>query len=215
MKVFFDLFPILLFFGAYYGAKLSIAAPLCAAVAHWLNITAPKDVENIPIYIATAVAIVASTIQVIWALIRYRKVEPMLMLSFGLVAVFGGATLYFHNAVFIHWKPTALYWIFALILLGAKLLQGKNLMKAMMGANMDLPEPVWTKLNLAWVAFFAVMGALNIFVFLHYSEDVWVNFKVFGTLVLTLVFVVAQGLVLSRYLNDEPAAVSHSSADPE
>lgn len=159
----------------------------------------------------------ASTVQVIWALIKWRKVEPMLLLSFALVAVFfGGATLYFHSDTFIKWKPTALYWLFAIILLGAKVFQGRNLMKSMMGQNMELPEPIWTNLNLAWVAFFAAMGALNIWVFLTFSQEAWVNFKVFfGTLVLTLVFVVAQGLVLSRYLVDEPVKAGHSSADPE
>ncbi len=92
---------------------------------------------------------------------------------------FGGATLYFHSDTFIKWKPTALYWLFAIILLGAKVFQGRNLMKSMMGQNMELPEPIWTNLNLAWVAFFAAMGALNIWVFLTFSQEAWVNFKVF------------------------------------
>ncbi|WP_432720885.1 septation protein A [Jeongeupia wiesaeckerbachi] len=176
MKFLFDLFPILLFFGAY-------------SITHDL-------------FLATAVAIVTTGGQVVYSWIRWRKVEPTLWLSFGLVTVLGGATLLLHDKTFIFWKPTALYWVFSVLLLGAKWLRNQNLMQKLMGQQLQLPQPVWDKVNLAWALFFAAMGVLNLFVAFHFGEDIWVKFKLFGTLGLTLLFVLGQGLVLSRYLDE-------------
>ncbi|BCL75521.1 putative intracellular septation protein A [Jeongeupia sp. HS-3] len=176
MKFLFDLFPIVLFFGTY-------------------------SITN-DLFIATAVAIVTTGAQVVFSWLRWRKVEPTLWLSFGLIAVLGGATLLLHDKTFIFWKPTALYWVFAVVLLGAKWLRGQNLMQKLMGQQLEMPASVWSKVNLAWAMFFVVMGALNLFVAFQFSEDIWVKFKLFGTLGLTLLFVLGQGVVLSRYLDN-------------
>lgn len=173
MKLLFDFFPIILFFVAF---KL------------W------------GIYAATAVTIAATFAQIAWVWFKHRKVEPMLWISLGVVVVFGGATLLLHDATFIKWKPTVLYWLFAVILAGARLLQGKNLMRALMGKQLDLPAAVWDKVNWSWVGFFAVMGVLNIVIAYHFSTDLWVDFKLFGSLILTLIFVVGQSLLLARHL---------------
>mgnify|MGYP001626200338 CR=1 FL=1 len=173
MKLLFDFFPIILFFIVF---KLA------------------------GIYAATAVTIAATFAQIGWVWFRHRKVEPMLWMSLGVVVVFGGATLLFHNDTFIKWKPTVLYWLFAAILSGAQLLQGKNLMRALMGKQMQLPDAIWTKVNWSWVAFFALMGLLNIAIAYNFSTDLWVDFKLFGSLILTLVFVVGQSLLLSRHM---------------
>ncbi|MGC8702826.1 MAG: septation protein A [Thiomonas sp.] len=173
MKLLFDFFPIILFFIVF---KLA------------------------GIYAATAVTIAATFAQIGWVWFRHRKVEPMLWMSLGVVVVFGGATLIFHNDTFIKWKPTVLYWLFAAILSGAQLLQGKNLMRALMGKQMQLPDAIWTKVNWSWVAFFALMGVLNIAIAYNFSTDLWVDFKLFGSLILTLVFVVGQSLLLSRHM---------------
>lgn len=175
MKFLFDFFPILLFFVAFkfYG-----------------------------IYVATAVAIAATFLQVGWSWLRHRKVDNMLWASFGIIVVFGGATLLLHDETFIKWKPTVLYWLFAAILLGAQLIFGKNLIRAMMGKQMSLPDPVWRKLNLSWAGFFAAMGAANIYVAFSFSTDAWVNFKLFGGIGLLLAFAFAQALMLSRYLEE-------------
>ena len=173
MKLLFDFFPIILFFIVF---KLA------------------------GIYAATAVTIGATFAQIGWVWFRHRKVEPMLWMSLGVVVVFGGATLIFHNDTFIKWKPTVLYWLFAAILSGAQLLQGKNLMRALMGKQMQLPDAIWTKVNWSWVAFFALMGVLNIAIAYNFSTDLWVDFKLFGSLILTLVFVVGQSLLLSRHM---------------
>jgi intracellular septation protein len=108
-----------------------------------------------------------------------------------------------HDATFIKWKPTVLYWVFALVLLGAEFLFAKNLIRTMMQQQLTLPEPVWTRLNVSWAAFFVLMGVLNLYVAYHFSESAWVNFKLFGGIGLMVVFVLLQGLYLSRYVEGD------------
>jgi intracellular septation protein len=155
------------------------------------------------IYVATAVAIVASIAQIVYFRVRRGKVAPMHWMSLGIIVIFGGATLLLHDETFIKWKPTVLYWAFAVVLLGADLLLKKNLIRSMMQAQMSLPDPVWTRLNLSWVGFFVLMGAVNLYVAYNYSESTWVNFKLFGGIGLMVVFVVLQGLMLSRVIQHE------------
>lgn len=175
MKFLFDLFPVVLFFVAF---KLA------------------------DIYVATGVAIAATFAQVGWLKLRRKRVEPMLWASLAIIAVFGGATLFLQDETFIKWKPTVLYWLFATVLAGAAAAR-RNLIRAMLSQHMQLPDPVWARLNLSWVAFFAVMGALNLYVAYNYSTDLWVNFKLFGGMGLMLLFVVAQALVLGRYAEEK------------
>ena len=176
MKLLFDLFPIILFFVAY---------------------------KLVDIYAATAVAIAASFAQIGWLKLRAKPIEPMQWTGLAIIAVFGGLTLLWHDETFIKWKPTVLYGLFALVLAGGRLFFGRDLIRSAMGKQLSLPDPVWTRLNLAWMLFFAVMAVLNIAVAYSFSTDVWVNFKLFGTLGLTLAFVVAQGFYLSRFLEEE------------
>ncbi len=175
MKLLFDFFPLLLFFVAYKAAD---------------------------IYVATGVAIVATFAQVGWLALRGRKIEPMLWASLAIVVIFGGATLAFQNDTFIKVKPTVLYWLFAVTLGGAQLLLRRNLIRAMLGKQIELPVAVWARLNWGWTGFFAFMGAANLFVALNFTRDVWVNFKVFGGIGLMLLFVVGQALYLSRYVEE-------------
>lgn len=128
----------------------------------------------------------------------------MLWVSLGIIVVFGGATLFFHNPTFIKWKPTALYWLFGGVLAGSALLFGRNLIRRMLEAQIQLPDPVWARLNLAWAAFFFVMGGINLYVAYSFSEEAWVNFKLFGGMGLMLAFVLAQGFFLSKYLEEDP-----------
>ncbi|WP_455280754.1 septation protein A [Cupriavidus necator] len=173
MKFLFDLFPVILFFVAF---KLA------------------------DIYTATAVAIAATFVQIGWVWFRHRKVEPMQWVSLLIIAVFGGATLVLHNETFIKWKPTVLYWMFAAALLGSVIGWRKNLIRAMMEKQVSLPELVWARLNLAWAGFFGAMGVLNLYVAYQFSTDIWVNFKLFGSMGLMLVFIVAQSVWLSRHM---------------
>ena len=148
-------------------------------------------------------AIAASFAQIGWLALRRRKIDPMLWASLAIIVVFGGLTLALRDKTFIQWKPTVLYWLFAAVLAGGAL-AGRNLIKAMMSKQIQLPEPVWARLNWSWIAFFAVMGAANLYVAYNYSESVWVSFKLFGGMGLMLLFVLAQGLVLARYVEDKP-----------
>lgn len=176
MKLLFDLFPILLFFVAF---KLA------------------------DIYVATAVAIAASVVQIVWLKLRARPIEPMQWASLAIIVVFGGMTLFLHDETFIKWKPTVLYGLFAAVLAGGRMMFGRNLVRSVMGKQLALPEPVWHRLNLAWIAFFVAMAALNLAVAYRYPTDVWVDFKLFGTMGLTIAFVIAQALWLGRYVQEE------------
>ncbi len=176
MKLLFDIFPVALFFAAYKFAD---------------------------IYVATGVAIVANILQILWLRVTGKKVEPMMWISLGIIAVFGGATLYLHDETFIKWKPTVLYWLFAAGLLVSQIGFKKNLIRAMMEKNIALPELIWSRLNLSWVIFFIVMGVLNLYVAFNFSTDAWVNFKLFGSFGLMLVFIIGQGLMLSKHAIEE------------
>jgi len=127
----------------------------------------------------------------------------MLWVSLAIITVFGGATLFFHNPTFIKWKPTALYWLFGCVLLGSAALLHRNLIRNMLEAQIRLPDPVWERLNLAWASFFIAMGLLNLYVAYNFSEETWVDFKLFGGIGLMLAFVLGQGFYLSRHLEEE------------
>lgn len=176
MKILFDLFPVILFFVAY---------------------------KVFGIYTATSVAIAATFAQIGWLKLRGKAIEPMLWISLAIIVVFGGATLLLHDETFIKWKPTVLYWLFAVVLLGSQWLAGKNLMRSLMGTQLKLPDAVWNKVNLSWSIFFIAAGALNLYVAFNFATDTWVNFKLFGLLGLMIVFVIGQGLFLSKYVQEE------------
>ena len=176
MKFLFDLFPVILFFAAF---------------------------KLFDIYVATAVAIAATFAQIGWVWSRHRKVDNMLWVSLAVIVVFGGATLLLHDETFIKWKLTVLYWLFGAALLIADLGFRRNLIRAMMESQMALPDTAWRRLLLSWVGFFAVMGALNLYVAFNFSTDAWVNFKLFGGMGLMLAFVVLQALMLSKYIDGE------------
>jgi intracellular septation protein len=155
------------------------------------------------IYAATAVAIVATIAQIAYLRFRNGKIEPMQWMSLGVIVLFGGATLLAHDENFIKWKPTVLYWLMGGALLIGQLVFRKNLLRSVMGAQLQLPDAIWLKLNWAWTGFFAVMGALNLWIAYHFETDTWVNFKLFGGMGLMVVFVIAQAIYMSRYLPQE------------
>lgn len=179
MKFLFDFFPILLFFIAYqmYG-----------------------------IYTATAVAIVASFLQVGMFWWKHRRFETMHLVTLAIIGVFGGATLLLQDEMFIKWKPTVLNWLFGLAFLGSQYIGEKSFAQRMLGNNIALPVSVWQRLNLSWVVFFIAMGFVNLYVVYNFDTDTWVNFKLFGMMGLTLAFVVMQAVYLSRYIKPESGA---------
>lgn len=201
MKLLFDLFPVILFFGTFKYAEQH-RETAAAWVGSLLGSTA-VDAAQAPILLATVVVILATVGQIAWTWFRKGKVDKMLWVSLVLVVVFGGLTLFFQNEAFIKWKPTLLYWIFAASLAFSASVLKKNAIKAMLGEQMTLPEAIWGRMNLAWIAFFLFMGGLNLFVAFNFTTDTWVNFKLFGGMGLLLVFVVLQGMMLSKYVEDK------------
>lgn len=150
------------------------------------------------IYVATAALIVASAIQILGSYLFYKKVEKMQLITFVLVAVFGSMTIFFHDDNFIKWKVTIVYIFFALALTITHLM-GKSAIKSMLGKEISLPDAVWARINWAWVLFFIVCSLLNLYVAFQLPLDVWVNFKVFGLLVVTLVFTLLTGLYIYKH----------------
>ena len=152
---------------------------------------------------ATAVAIVATIAQILYCKIRYGTVEKMLLLSGVIIGVFGGATLLLKDPTFIQWKPTILYWLFAAGLVISQVFFNKNPIRVMMEKQISLPDTIWTKLYLAWAALFAVLGIVNLYVAFNYSQDTWVNFKLFGITGIMFVFIIGQTLLLNKHLGNE------------
>lgn len=215
MKLLFDFLPIILFFAAfkYAEAHKAWAASFATSQLGFLVSGGEVGPSEAPVLLATVVVIAASLAQVAWLKLRGRKVDTMLWVSLGLVVVLGGATIYFHSETFIKWKPSVLYWAMGLSFWLSPLLFGKNLLRTLMGAQMQLPARVWHRLNFAWVAFFAAMGLLNLWVAYSFSTDIWVDFKLFGGIGLMLLFTLAQGLYLNRYLKDDAQDAVKAPAD--
>jgi len=175
MKLLTDFLPILLFFFAY---------------------------KLFDIYVATAVAIAATFLHVAVTWLKTRKVASMQLVTLAILVVFGGLTLYLHNEQFIQWKPTVINWIFGAVFLGSQFFGEKTVVERLMSAQIDLPIHIWRRLNLGWVAFFLIMGGANLYTMYNYDRDTWVNFKLFGMLGMTVIFLVIQSLFLSRYINE-------------
>lgn len=186
MKLFFDFLPIVLFFVAY---------KLGGGIYSFNGET--YQVEGI--YAATAVMIAATLFQVSYTWLRHRRIERAHIVTLILVVVLGSLTLWLQNPDFIKWKPTAVNWLFALIFTGAYLFTDKSLLERMMAEHIQLPVKVWARLNLAWIVFFIGSGVANLYVAFNFDEATWVNFKLFGMLGLTLVFVIAQSIYLARH----------------
>ncbi len=175
MKFLFEMFPIVLFFAAF---------------------------KFRGIFFATGVAIAASILQISYTYIKNKKIEPPMLISLAVIIVFGGATLIVHNEIFIKWKPSILYWIFALILFSARIIWKKNLMQAMLGKQIQVPAEVWERLNFSWAFFFAAVGVVNIYVAYHFPTNIWVNFKLFGIFGLMILFVIIQGFILAPHIKE-------------
>lgn len=179
MKFLIDFFPVVAFFIAFY---------------------IPED-RSQGIYLATVVAIAASFVQVaIWWWLT-RRFEKMHLITLTILVVLGAATLLLQDERFIKWKPTAVYWLFAAGLLGSQVFMHKNLVQRMLEHAVELPQQVWNNLNLSWAVFFIASGIINLYVAFNFSNEVWVNFKLFGILGLTLLFAIGQGIYMNRYIS--------------
>jgi intracellular septation protein len=175
MKMMFDFFPVLLFFVVY---------------------------KMYDIYMATAILIVACFIQTMAHRVIRGKFEKSHVITLILVTLFGGLTLILHDEVFIKWKPTVINWLFAGVFIGSRFIGKKTIIERMMGSNITLPSDIWTKLNIAWALFFAFLGTLNLYVAFSFDTDTWVNFKLFGLMGLTFIFIIAQSFYLMPHFKE-------------
>ncbi|MDX1336175.1 MAG: septation protein A, partial [Gammaproteobacteria bacterium] len=199
MKFLYDFFPVILFFVAYKifpGLSPETIAPVNQLTSLGLDPAASSHA----ILFATLVAIIASFIQVSLYRVRHGRFERMHLVSLGILTLVGGATLVLRDPIYFMWKPTLLNWLFALIFLGSMWIGSKPLVERMMGGSISVPSEIWKRLNLAWVGFFILTGVLNILVAYQFSEETWVNFKMFGLLGLTVLFIFLQAFYLARYM---------------
>jgi intracellular septation protein len=180
MKILIDFFPVIAFFIAYY---------------------IPEDI-NQRMYVATTAAIIAAIIQVSLYWILHRRFEKMHVMTLVIILVLGGLTLLLQDKRFFMWKPTAVNWLFAMAFIISEFIGSKPLIQRMMDHAMNLPAKVWYKLNRSWIVFFVFSGALNLYVAYNFTENVWVNFKLFGILGLTLLFAIGQAFYLAKHITD-------------
>ena len=216
MKILLDFLPIILFFGTFKYAEGHADWAARFATDHFGFIVSGGVVgtEEAPVLLATLVVIAATAVQIVVLLIRRQKIDLMLWMTFVLVVVLGGATVWFHNATFIKWKPSVLYWAMGLSFWISQALFQKNLLQTLIGEQIELPAKVWQRLNFAWIAFFGLMGLLNLYVAYGYSTSTWASFKAFGATGLMLLFMVAQGFYLSRHIKPEGDAAPSSDPRP-
>jgi intracellular septation protein len=214
MKLLFDFLPIVLFFGMFKYAEShkDWAAQFATDHLGALVSGGVVGVGEAPVLLATVVVIVATLLQVAILKLRGRKVDMMLWVSLGLVVVLGGATIWFHSETFIKWKPSVLYWVMGAAFWISQAFFGRNLLQVLMGEQLVLPAPVWRRLSVAWIAFFAVMGVLNLYVAYNFPTGTWVNFKLFGGIGLMLAFTLGQGVYISRHLPPEAAEGADADA---
>ena len=205
MKIFLDLLPIILFFASY-----EWAGGHKELVAHWMTqhlgfaVAGGKvALSEAPVLLGTVVAIVATVLQIVVLKSLRKPVDKMVWASLVVVVVLGGLTLWFHDENFIKWKPTVIYWMMAGGFFITEIVLGRKMLRQMMGGQVEAPDVVWRQLGWAWVLFFLGMGVLNRWVAVQYDTDTWVQFKMWGTLGLTLVFTLVQGLYLGRHIKPE------------
>jgi len=183
MKFLFDFFPIIAFFIAFY---------------------IPEDREQ-GIYIATYTIIISTFIQVALYWLLYKKFEKMHLITFVVVLIFGGLTIYLQNEAFIKWKPTIVNWCFAIALIASHFIGDKPLFQRMLNLadnKLQLPDHVWRNVNMSWGIFFIFLGFVNLYVAFSFSTEFWVNFKAWGMTGLNFIFLIAIFIYIYQYLKD-------------
>jgi intracellular septation protein len=181
-----ELFPVLIFVAAYYLAD---------------------------IFTATALAIAASVVQVAIFWFRDREVKKKHLATLVMIAVFGGLTLALQDEMFIKWKFTAVSWLFGLVIIGSQFIGEKTIIERLMGANFDLPQAIWIRANAATAGLMFFEGIVNIYVMYNYDTETWFNIKFYGMTAMTLVFMLALGFYLAKYVKDEPELESIKQDD--
>jgi len=157
------------------------------------------------LFVATASIMVATALALTLSYIVERRIPMMPLITAGIVGIFGGLTLWLQDESFIKMKPTIIQAIFGTILI-AGLLAKRLFLKTLMGAVWKITDEGWRVLTVRFSLYFFLMGALNEAVWRTQSTDVWVNFKVFGLMGLTFVFIMMQLPLLKRYGTEDDSA---------
>jgi intracellular septation protein len=204
MKLFLDFLPLVLFFGifSYADRHKEWAAEFASSWFGFMVAGGVVQAQEAPVLLGTIVMTIVTLVQVAVLKATRRPVHLMLWITFALVIVLGGATIWFQNPLFIKWKPSLAYWSLGLAFWASRLF-GKNLLREMLGSELELPTSVWQRLNFAWIAFLGLMGLINLYVAYAFSTATWASFKVFGATGLMLAFSIGQVIYLSRYLKPQ------------
>ena len=201
MKQFIDFIPLILFFVVY-----KISPQAVDILGHSFMVGG--------IFSATAMLIASSIVVYGILYVRQGKLEKSQWLTLAACLVFGSLTLAFHSETFLKWKAPVVNWLFALIFAGSHFIGDRLLIQRIMGHALTLPQAIWVKLNIAWIVFFLFCGAANLYVAFTY-QDFWVDFKVFGSLGMTLIFLIGQGIFLARHIHDADASTEPSTKKTE
>lgn len=175
MKQWLDFIPLILFYASY---------------------------KALGIYTAAAI-LITSTILVygsIW--LKERHLESNQKLILVITILLGSATLILHDETYLKWKAPVVYWVSAIAFLVSMYIGEQPLAQRMFDKVFDMPATAWRKLNLAWVGFFVFAGAANAYVVIYFSKY-WVDFKLFGSMAMTFIFLVGQIALLSRYIRQD------------
>lgn len=207
MRLLIDFAPIVVFVLVYYFTPETLEV---------LNHLLPESVftlfADLPaLALATAVLIPLTGLQVAITYLLWKKIENMHLISFFMVLILGSLTVVLQDKTFIQWKPTLLNWLFAAVFLGSHYIGNMPIVERLMGSSINLSKPLWLKLSYAWIVFFLVAGTANLLVANLFSEASWVNFKLFGMLGLTLIFIIAQGIFLAPHLQQVENSQSQDS----
>jgi intracellular septation protein len=208
MKLLLDFLPLVFFFLTYKvaGSDADAAAAFATRwMGHWVQ-GGVVGAKEAPVLLATLVVIAATLLQVLWMKLNRRKIDLMLWISLAMIVVLGGLTVWYHNETFIKWKPSVAFWLMGSMFWGSQTFLHKNLLRQTLGAEIELSDRVWRRLNVAWVAYFGLMGFVNLWVVYSFSTDAWAKFHTFGTTGLSFAFIIGQGVYLSRHLEPAPVA---------
>ena len=203
MKLLKEFFPIILFFIAYQFYD-QLPESFISQLNAWTQLEFKVAAASDAIYFATLIAIIAAGLSVISHYLSTRSLDKNQTLTFVLFLIFGGSTLLLRDPNFIEWKPSVINLLFALLFFASFFIGKKTMVERLMSNAISAPAPIWLRLNMAWVTFFVTVAGLNLYIADHFSEQTWVNFKLFGMLGLTIIFLVAQLVVLSRYITIKP-----------
>jgi len=204
MKFFLDFFPVLLFFLVY--KFFGDLPPQLVDMANSLPVVEVNpDEPRDAIYFATLVLILATILQNITHYLIYRRLEKMHLISLGILIAFGSLTLAFKDPLFIKWKVSIFNWFFGAAIIGSQFIGEKTLIERMMSQAISVPKNIWKQVNMSWGLFFLLVGVVNIYIAYNYSEDTWVDFKLFGVLGMTFVFMILQGVYLAKHALPEEA----------